>query len=176
MPRSIEGVQHKPARADEHFAAFETEAASFFKSSPYAVDRHDDPSAGDVWTVTRAQNPPLRLAAMLGDGFHNLRAALDHLAWGLVEAGGGKPSWRTQFPILGSRKHFNAKVKQSLEGASSAVVGAVRALEPWKGGNHALHRLHYLDIADKHRLLLTVGTFVRDSYLPPGVPKGSRLD
>jgi hypothetical protein len=118
MPSSIEGVKHKLERADEHFAAFETEAARFFECKPYAVDSHDDPSAGIVWTVTRAQDPPLRLAAVLGDGFHNLRAALDHLAWGLVEAGGRKPSWRTQFPILRSRKHFNAKVGQSLEGAS----------------------------------------------------------
>lgn len=42
---------------------------------------------------------------------HNLRSALDHLAWQLVESAGGTPSRSTSFPILSSNADFQQQVR-----------------------------------------------------------------
>jgi len=43
--------------------------------------------------------PPEDLALIAGDAIHNLRSALDHIAWELVAAGSSEPNHRTQFPV-----------------------------------------------------------------------------
>jgi hypothetical protein len=165
------GVRLKLERADEHFASFDAEAVAFFASKPYAIQEVVGASGEAVWRIRRAVTPPARLGALIGDAIHNLRAALDHLAWGLVRSAGATPTWRTQFPISQNQERFDEWAPRNLKGASPAAVEAVRALAPWQDGNPSLHRLHRLDIADKHRVLLSVGCCVRDAFLPPGLAK-----
>ena len=52
---------------------------------------------------------------ILGDLLHNLRSALDHLAWQLVVDGGGTPSQDTNFPVCCSTQV--SRVQRSLSGA-----------------------------------------------------------
>jgi hypothetical protein len=75
-----------------------------------------------------------------------------------VEDGGGRPSRGTYFPIADSWKEFEAAGHKKVQGASKNAVELIRQIRPYKGGNNTLWRLHRLDIADKHRLLITVGS------------------
>src|ERR1700690_18726 len=43
------------------------------------------------------------LPCQVGDFINNIRAALDHLAWGLVLVSGGKPGSTTYFPLMSKR-------------------------------------------------------------------------
>ena len=97
----------------------------------------------------------------------------DHLACQLVEANGGTVTKQTMFPILDSSKDYEAGIEGMLDGASVKAIRFVKALKPYNGGNQSLFALHRLNIADKHRLLITVGA-VRESVSAPTSAQASR--
>src|SRR5262249_28235966 len=116
-----------------------------------------DPTTGDDLDRVRFLTPPpLRLSLLIGDGIHNLRSALDHLAWQLVVANHSTPNSETGFPISDLPKNFKSLLHQRLGAASSQAKAVCEGLQPYRGGKDALWRLHRLDIADKHRLLIPV--------------------
>jgi hypothetical protein len=153
------GPKTKFERAKEHFDQLHAEMAAFHKRDPYLVIGQDDPATGDkVFRVTVIEEPPPRFAAMVGDTVHNLRSALDLLAWQLVEAGGGTPGDTTMFPIRKSKKAFETAGLAQVEGASEEAIRILKELKPYKGENDALWRLNRLDANDKHRLLVVLGS------------------
>jgi hypothetical protein len=76
----------------------------------------------------------------------------------LVIASGGTPSKYTAFPIAPDEITFRTSLLPSyLGGASADIRKLVSRLKPYGGRNNdALWRLHSLDIADKHKLLIPV--------------------
>ena len=98
-----------------------------------------------------------------GEVLHSLRGALDHLAYQLVLVGTGKPGpfSHVYFPIFNSAEDYEARKLGQIEGMRKEAIDAIDAIEPYKGGNDVLWRLHRLNIVDKHRLLVTVGSRVR---------------
>jgi hypothetical protein len=69
--------------------------------------------------------------------------------------------------------------RSQTSGMSSQAIGAIDAVQPYRGGNDALWRLHKLSIVDKHRLILTAGSAVRSvdlgKYITQMAPKDSPL-
>ena len=58
-----------------------------------------DPNTGDQVFKFRVRAPiPVDLSLVIGDAVHNLRSALDHLAWQLVLANGQTPTTQTAYP------------------------------------------------------------------------------
>ena len=95
-----------------------------------------------------------------GDCLHNLRAALDHLAWELVIEAGNTPRTArpaTQFPILTKRREKNGEVLPAVihPGVSKAAEALVERLQPYNAGGdptqHPLAVLNQLENIDKHR-------------------------
>ena len=102
---------------------------------------------------------------MAGDIIQNLRSSLDHLAYGLVIASGGKPTTSTMFPIsehVPATPEEEASFGRKVKGMRKEAVDLIRSIKPYKGGNDALWRLHRLNNIDKHRLLLVCGAFVHN--------------
>lgn len=97
-----------------------------------------------------------------GDVIHNLRSALDHLAWELAKWKTGLPQKPNKccFPIGWSFDNYK-DIKQggAIAGMSPEAKKAIDDLRPYKGpdGNEPLWRIHYLDIVDKHRHILIAG-------------------
>jgi len=124
----------------------------------------------------RGQSVPLRIVSIdvitgAGDVIHNLRSALDHLAWELAKWKTGQPVKPRYccFPI--GRDFDNYKVIRNggaVAGMSSEAKKAINDLRPYKDGNEPLWRIHHLDIVDKHRHLLVAGYQIRftDTGLP----------
>ncbi len=136
----------------------EDEVAAFFDRSPYIVE-HVEQGNGDLSYVVRVRaQPPVNWPLLIGDAIHNARSGLDHLAWALVERAGGNPGDHTFFPIADKREGYGAKLRTALKGANQKDRDLVRSLEPWQGGDDDLWRLHRLDIVDKHRLVIPVGS------------------
>jgi hypothetical protein len=101
-----------------------------------------------------------------GDCLHNLRSALDCLAVALVVENGFTSDddvRSTQFPVHWSAADMatNAKTSAFFGRAGPVAEKYVRQVEPYRGGKgDALWRLHQLDILDKHRAIILVGSIL----------------
>jgi hypothetical protein len=94
---------------------------------------------------------------ILGDTVHNIRCSLDYFAYAVV------PSDRTMFPVVRSgevpnRAGLRSLVDDRMKGAPAPLRRALIDLQPYRGGTgEFVWLVNYLDIVDKHRLLLTTG-------------------
>ena len=155
-PDRLMGVMAKIERARQHIRDFEARRELFIQSRPYDVVR-DDPQAGVYGFVLRFRcKPPRDMPLTIGDAVHNLRSALDHLAWQLVEANGQTPSKDTAFPIFETADKYKKHSASRVEGMSTGAISLINAIQPYQGGNDDLWELHRLDILDKHRLQYVV--------------------
>ena len=186
MADPLEGCRAKIERAKEHFLDLNAEIETFASLNPYGVSVYDDAQTGErIWLAKVTAQPPIRWGVIVGEIAHQLRSALDHLAWQLVLDGGGKPETRpggTEFPIFwkGADK-FETSGRRRLKGASERAVGFIESLQPYQRRDrfweHPLYILHELDARDKHRVLnLGVGGFERATvtYTSPTDPVGVR--
>lgn len=164
MPRKeLIGVWTKIERAKEHSSNLESEIGSFEARDPYMISRETDSQSNEyIFRVHIAEEIPRRWGTVLGDAIHNLRSSLDLLTNELVQNNGVPPSERTGFPIGNNRDGFERQLRQVAKGISRRAGEIMHRIEPYKGGKgDLLWRLHRLDIADKHRLLIPVGAAYR---------------
>lgn len=131
------------------------------------VDDHDDPEKVRLVLRVTQEFPAVEVAMDVGDAVHNMRSALDHAAHELVEIGGGTVARETGYPIpqkaSATVADYQRLVHRRLKGSSPAVIETASSLEPIPGGHdEVLWALHHLDILDKHRFLIVVGTAHRE--------------
>jgi hypothetical protein len=117
---------------------------------------------------------PASLPLIFGDSIHNLRSALDHLAWALVLANGGSPDESTYFPV---RRTAPDRPKQPSKpwslgralvpggGVTEQAAQLLDELQPYShtAEGQQLARLHSLDIWDKHRRLAVITEAVAEA-------------
>jgi hypothetical protein len=152
----LNAVRSKIGRANKHIDDLAIACKTFTASTPFVLDRETDPSTGYYhFKLTKIQPPPREIALITGDAIHNLRSALDHLAYQLVLANGSTPLRQTCFPIFDDIAKYQSMDANKVRGMSQGALDAIDAARPFKGGNEALYTLHDLDIADKHHALLT---------------------
>jgi hypothetical protein len=155
---NLRGVRVKIDRAKEHFDHLQAAIRTFEAGGPYSVEIKRDfhnPSQEDYYFRSNAFIPD-RWGALVGDCVHNLRSALDLLAVELVKANGGTPTDYTAFPVGADSTHFKTSAITRINGASADAIKLVQRLKPYRGGNDTIWRLHRIDIADKHQLLIPV--------------------
>lgn len=157
-------IQIKVERARKNFQGLYDEIQSFLSGQPYKIGTRRDPQTRRmIYYLLSVLNTPPSIAASTGDVIHNLRSALDHLAYQLVAVGtGGKGPFRyVYFPISESAKKHKTEGLKKIPGMSLEAKNAISALRPYQGGNDVLWHIHCLDNIDKHRLLITVGSAYR---------------
>lgn len=166
MPTVDERLKHvtlKIKRAKEHIAELESQLRSFFDSYPFKVGTKRDPDTRKlIYFVASAEPIPECVPLVAGDAIQNLMSALDHLAYQLVCSDTGdnppNPNW-IYFPIADDVFKYDAKKHEKMKGAKQVTFDAIDALKPYKGGNDVLWTLYRLNNIEKHRLLLTVGSY-----------------
>jgi hypothetical protein len=152
------GATQKLLWAKQHIANMERALAAVHQADDSPFSAKGDPEAEigtsvgiDFSSVLRSM-PALRLTA--GDAVHNLRCALDHLAWAIVSAY-KEPDPRLYFPIdveLESLKRHRGLIEiQSVAPDIAELI--VNEIKPYGAGNPFV-KLNQLDRADKHRILL----------------------
>ncbi len=127
---SLDGALAKIARAREHFDTLKEASEAGVKACAGRAAVED---SGD-WKIVRIsmrEAMPLRISAILGDLFHNLRSALDYVAWELVRAAGGKPGRRTYFPIYPDKNDFRRDVTEALERNEGPLAGLTPGGPEW---------------------------------------------
>ena len=164
--RMFHGSKLKTERARSHIDALATEVSSFSLSSPcYLVFDDDSDPEFKVLKAKRTSPIPENICLIIGDAVHNLRPALDHLAYELVEIETSKTAknlpenllQNIQFPIAKDSNGVTDAIKsKQMNKVGKQVDNALRALRPYRGGNDGLCALHDLDRIDKHRLIIPV--------------------
>ena len=71
-------------------------------------------------------------------------------------ANGGVPTDYTSFPVGSDPTHFKTSAITRINGASPKAIKLTKRLKPYSGGNDTIWRLHRIDIADNHKLLISV--------------------
>ena len=185
--RMFHGSKLKTERARSHIDALAIEVSSFSLSSPcYLVFDDDSDPEFKVLKLKRTRPIPENIFLITGDAVHNLRSALDHLAYELVKIEISKPRKKSQehlledvqFPIAADINRINHAIKTNqIDKAGKLVEISLRALRPYRGGNHGLCALHDLDRIDKHRLIIPVievtATPYVSTYIDPGSDGGT---
>jgi hypothetical protein len=172
MIDSLTGVRLKLLRAREHLKVLGDELAAFDAGDPYRIvhEPNADGSEHIFRTKILGQPPPL-LSAIIGDALQNMRASLEHLAWGLAwKDKGSEPSRSiTSFPIYRFENDFwNAnKTTGAFSTGSGAhkiseitrpsVRAAIQQLQPYKTGKDDLYILNELARVDRHQSLRVIG-------------------
>ncbi|HEV3192837.1 MAG TPA: hypothetical protein VGY54_20165, partial [Polyangiaceae bacterium] len=104
MVEQLAAIFDRLARAEEHLEAIKEELLSYYNSDPcqmsgkYEPDDEGRRGSGE-WTIS-VDPLGVRLNTLIGEFLHDLRSALDHIAWQLVMNNGGEPTRDTSFPIL----------------------------------------------------------------------------
>jgi hypothetical protein len=154
-------------RAVEHLYALQAASERWAQTDPCLVWEECEIESRKHLVYAEVTIPPddplipLRLA----DCIHNMRAALDHLAYALAcqlyQSDPPPNEGNTAFPITTTTAHF----KNSVHGKIApkrlmprTLYAALEAVQPHPGRDQALWVLHELDNFDKHRFLpLVVG-------------------
>jgi hypothetical protein len=166
-------VRIKIDRARAHLAALDAEGAKFGETTPFDIVRGTDEVGNAVARIVMAQQPPRVMAAIVGDIVHNLRSALDYVAWQLVDANRGRPGKHTAYPVCLTEEKFDAA--SALHGAATEAIQTVRRMQPFTGAppeSHPLAVLDDLDNRDKHCLLHVVGGVVEQVLAKPAPGTG----
>lgn len=158
----LKHVTLKIERARRHASELEHELRAFLDSQPYKVEvRHDTDTRKLIYYVASVEPVPDSLLVIAGDAIQNLVSALDHLAYQIVcsdtDDNPPNPRW-IYFPIADDLEKYEQGKNGKLQGAAQETIDAIDALKPYKGGNDKLWALYRLNIIEKHRLLLTVGS------------------
>jgi hypothetical protein len=98
----VASILQKVTRAKQHADDLLVKVKAFLNTRPYAVDtKRDSATRRLIYYVASVRDTPTELALISGDVLHNLRSALDHLAYQLflVGTGGASPGFRVYFPI-----------------------------------------------------------------------------
>lgn len=164
--KRLVSLRIKTERAKQHIRYLECEVRCFLATKPYVVGTKRDPQTRKpIYYLTEVRDTPLHLSATVGDVLHNLRSALDHLAYQLVEVGRDRPDENTSFPIFNSATEYNSKKTGKIKGMRPDAIKAIDDIKPYQGGNDALWKLYRLNNIDKHRVLLVVGSAFRSLNL-----------
>jgi hypothetical protein len=162
----LAGPEAKLDRAIEQLETVKAQAERFVETQPYTVAVQYEAKAGCFVTRFWARRAvPLETSILVGEIVHNLRSALEHVAWLLACANTDdvaslwKPETRKliTFPVA---KKAEAFVSHSLRPLISAKAeAAIEPLQPYVGRlpehveNHPLVGLHELWNIDKHRVI-----------------------
>jgi hypothetical protein len=157
----------KLARADEHLKLIKDDVEHVVRAYVQLIPNEFDAQTGQH--VFRAQRDSVRpdwLSPVIGDCVHNMRAALDYLAWELVGITGNKGTTSNEFPIFTDPRLYRRHAPIKVLGVPDKAITVFEQLQPFYGPNsdpfhpdwreptrEPLALLYALDIADKHRSL-----------------------
>lgn len=180
----------KLRQAGAHVERFAKEAADYLQSSRAGFNYVIDDEAGTIDVVLRADfDPPVGLGAIVGDVLHNLRSALDAIAWEACQRTGveltTKQQRRIYFPITWQPAQWEDATKpligvspDHLEPSSTCSRGtSTSRVDNWGveiptefAKNEPLWQLNELAKVDRHRTLHPLLAQAGDTWL--GTPEG----
>lgn len=158
-------------QARTHLERYEAAARQYVADSHFRFEYDRDPVRGALTVTLRADAPPpMILGVIVGDVLHNLRSALDAIAWETCSRAGvpAKRERDVYFPITESPTGWGKTARQKLPRVAPEHRKVFRELQPWHYDqmardagvdvpySHALreplYRLDELARLDRHRV------------------------
>jgi len=167
-------------RAEGHLRDLNASVDAYRSGGRFWVEQQVGATPNSTELVLRLVTPPPleSWALILGDCIHNLRSALDQLAWELDSApttGRGG----TSFPIHTSRP--TPWPTGTVSRMPALAQSIIEALQPFNEPTvdrierHPLRTLHALDIVDKHHALIRAASKVAGDTIA-GLPFGASIE
>ncbi|HEX6687489.1 MAG TPA: hypothetical protein VF085_02360 [Solirubrobacterales bacterium] len=174
-------------------AELDREVTHYIQSRPYVpcIQPYPDPDfpTESDWVafgvVARHVRPlPKAVYLIAGDAVHNIRTALDYLAWQLVLKGGQTPGKRTEFPILWDKPKDRDSdgvpilMNPHPTGLAARLLDA-KWLQPYHAREpkgHPLFVLYDLDRIDKHRHLNIITSATGEGRTVLHLPDGQSIE
>ena len=128
MP-TLEAVDAKIERARSELRLLKADIAAFCEERARLIVREECDDERELW-VYRGDTPqaPIQWSVRAGEFAYNLRSALDHLVWRLVEANGEEPGGNSQFPI--QSKANPSRFEEQLHGISPLAKDYIESVQP----------------------------------------------
>lgn len=164
----------KIERAKKHINDLNAEIERYIAKSPFELWSRfkKKPSEREIF-VKQNERIPDEIPLILGDAIHNLKSALDILAWRMVGDKAPNPK-RVLFPFADTEEGLKGSIgNRQTALAGEQVVRAIKELKPYKGGNQHLYGVQTLDTSDKHHFIITtaqVAQITADEFGLLGVP------
>jgi hypothetical protein len=144
--------------AEAQLPVLEARIEVWRKDSPHGIAQKFDPQRGkDAVKIVLRKPLPLLINAETGAIINSIRSSLDLLVTALAERNGHMAPKDTYFPIYKSLARFDDPkdpTHEKIARLSATDVAAIKALNPYPGGNDSLVALHDLDVMRKHRRLV----------------------
>jgi len=173
---TADGSRAKVDRALELLLQLDDELHEYLDADPIALERQTQPDGETMVIALRVtQLPPIRLSLLVGEVTHQLRSALDHLAYALVTAAGNTPTRRTAFPVLTKRPDGGLRIDG---GVTPAALAVIDSLQPYQSKTPAVHPLNVLTELwniDKHRHLHLTALRSTNTQVFLSAPHGSAM-
>jgi hypothetical protein len=149
------GSRLKVKRAERHIEEVKSLFGHFLKTDFCKVHIEVDPDTGNnLLKLDSIAKAPPEIALAVGDAIHNLRTAMDHVAFDIL---GTTADW-ISFPVgkkrddvIATRQH--RAIKAAIPDLADFIADTIK---PYLGGDFALWEIGTLDNLDKHRLTLPV--------------------
>jgi hypothetical protein len=159
-PAELREAREKVIRATDHLSTFKAEYDAFAGSEPYRVTADFEPEAGCYIARLHVVREPLRLSVIIGDIAHNLRSALDFIAWQLALAHVGRRKAERNrrdisFPIVRTDEDFRSHATVAFfSDDAKAVLERFQPYHRWNPPEpDLLFQLREISNTDKHRAL-----------------------
>ena len=185
----------KVKRAKSQVIALQASLERFFKENTYSIILADfNRKAGYQYVrIKDAPTLPDEWGVVIGEIVHNLRSALDLLAWQLALKDTPEPYGRTAFPIylIGhtDRRDRNGNIipqfwhtghgLRLLKSIHRRYRTRIEAFQPYKRGNRGrqspIFLLQELNNTDKHRLITVLGTWAVGTSFQGRIGGGSKF-
>jgi len=172
---NVEGIRAKLARALEHLGTLDDQLGTYLDTSPFEIQRQIQPDGEtSVFALQVRRPPPIELSVIVGEVAHQLRSAVEHIAFGLVLAAGNAPTDRTVFPVLVKRP-ASLRIEGGVTAEALEIVDRVQPYTQLDAESHPLHVLHRLWNVDKHRSLHLTALLLRESQIFLSPSDGSSM-
>lgn len=149
------GARLKAQRAEHHLDEINSLFAAFVKSAFCKLHIEVDANTGDnLLKLESISNLPPEIALAVGDALHNLRTAMDHIAFdvlGATEDSISFPTGKTRNDLIATRQY--KAIKTAMPDFADFIADVIK---PYQGGDYQLWEIAALDNLDKHRLVIPV--------------------
>jgi hypothetical protein len=165
MPPDLSSANWKIDRAVELLGELDREVLAWFDTKPCGFYVYINPEFTRVSVIVKGSSDPpiIRWSLIIADILHNLRCALDHAFWALLQSEfpSGIPAKvdKLSFPIWDAPP--NADQRRNFNTVSNKLFAAVEAVQPYNNPTaqfpvHPLAIIRDIDNGNKHKLLFTV--------------------
>jgi hypothetical protein len=157
QPMQFSGARLKVQRANRHVNEVNSLFSEFLTTDFCKLHIQIDPETGqNLLKLDSIATLPSEIALCVGDAIHNLRVAMDHIAFHLLGSDAewiSFPSGKKRDDLIATRQ-FRA-IKEALPDLANFIADVI---QPYDGGDHKFWEVGALDNLDKHRLIVPIAS------------------